>query len=63
MLWRVRHGMVCAANVLIDTETCELEQAQIGRVYEKANVHYSFFDDVNIAKTWALGIVEQGEAV
>ncbi len=50
--YRVKNGMVANASVIIDSHHADLQQMQLRRVYQAADVLFHVFSDVGSANEW-----------
>jgi len=50
--YRVKHGMVANASVIINSRHADLQQMQLRRVYQASDVTFHVFSDVGSAKEW-----------
>lgn len=50
--YRVKHGMVANASVIINCSHADLQQMQLRRVYQSASLPFHVFSDIDSAKVW-----------
>lgn len=50
--YRVEQGLVANASVLIDSSTADIQQLQLGRIYQACNITFYIFSDLASAKSW-----------
>lgn len=50
--YRVKHGLIASASVLIDSSTADIQQLQLRRIYQACNITFYVFSDVDSAKSW-----------
>lgn len=50
--YRVKHGMVANASVIINSHHADLQQMQLRRVYQASDIIFHVFSDVDSAKEW-----------
>lgn len=50
--YRVKHGLIANASVLIDSNTADIQQLQLRRIYQTCNVNFYVFSDISNARSW-----------
>ena len=56
--YRVKHGMLVNASVIINSNHADLQQMQLTRVYQSAGVLFHVFSDVERAKDWLVDFLD-----
>ena len=57
--YRVKHGMIANATVIIDSNNADLQQMQLRRIYQSSNVIFHVFSHIEHAKEWLSGFLKQ----
>ncbi|MBA6328267.1 hypothetical protein H4J46_10005 [Colwellia sp. MB02u-6] len=57
--YRVKHGLIANASVLIDSSTADIQQLQLGRIYQACNITFYVFSDIDNAKSWLEEYLQQ----
>lgn len=57
--YRMKHGMIANASVILESNSADLQQMQLRRVYQSCNLTFHVFSDVNSAKSWLTEFVAQ----
>ncbi|MBA6224629.1 MULTISPECIES: hypothetical protein [unclassified Colwellia] len=57
--YRVKHGLIANASVLIDSSTADIQQLQLGRIYQACNITFYVFSDLDSAKSWLEQYLQQ----
>jgi len=57
--YRVEHGMIANASVIIDSNLADIQQMQLKRIYHACDVTFHVFADIHAAKSWLTDYVEQ----
>lgn len=50
--YRMQHGMIANASVILESETADLQQIQLQHIYQVCNCVFHVFCDVDSAKNW-----------
>lgn len=50
--YRVEHGMVAIAAVLMNSAYADVLQMQLQRIYQTSSIQFNFFSDPEHAKNW-----------
>ncbi|MCJ8318010.1 MAG: hypothetical protein MJK12_00145 [Colwellia sp.] len=50
--YRIKHGMVANASVILNSSHADLQQMQLRRVYQSAELTFHVFSDIDSAKDW-----------
>ncbi|MDO6425840.1 hypothetical protein Q4489_02395 [Thalassotalea sp. 1_MG-2023] len=62
--YRMQHGMIANASVIVDSNTADIQQMQLKRVYQSCNLTFHVFTDIFNAKQWLVEFVkEQSQAM
>jgi hypothetical protein len=56
--YRARHGMIANASIIFDSSCSDIQQMQLRRIYQSANVTSHVFSDVNSAEKWLVEFME-----
>ncbi|NQZ80850.1 MAG: hypothetical protein HRT52_07515 [Colwellia sp.] len=57
--FRVQHGMIANASIIIDSVNADIQQMQLQRIYQASRVTSHVFSDKNSAKQWLAGFIKQ----
>ncbi len=57
--YRVKHGLIAAASVLINSSTADIQQLQLRRIYQACNITFYVFSDVESARSWLEQYLQQ----
>lgn len=62
--YRMKHGMIANASVIIDSNSADIQQMQLRRVYQTCNLTFHVFSDIVSAKRWLVDFVnEKSQAI
>jgi len=50
--YRAQHGMIANASIILDSNCGDIQQMQLRRIYQSANMTFHVFCDINSAKKW-----------
>jgi hypothetical protein len=50
--YRIQHGMIANASVILESETADLQQIQLQHIYQVCNCMFHVFSDLDSAKNW-----------
>lgn len=50
--YRAQHGMIANASIILDNNCGDIQQMQLRRIYQSANMTFHVFCDINSAKKW-----------
>jgi len=50
--FRVQHGMIANASIIIDSVNADIQQMQLQRIYQASRITSHVFSDKNSAKQW-----------
>jgi len=59
--YRVKHGLIANASVIIDSSTADIQQLQLRRIYQACNITFYVFSDINSAKSWLEQFLQQSQ--
>ncbi|SEL20335.1 hypothetical protein SAMN05216262_10775 [Colwellia chukchiensis] len=59
--YRVQHGLIANASVLIDSSTADIQQLQLRRIYQACNITFYVFSDISSAKSWLEQFLSQSQ--
>ena len=57
--FRIKHGMIANASVILESTTADLQQIQLRRVYQTCNLTFHVFSNLDAAKSWLDGFIEE----
>ncbi len=57
--YRIKHGMIANASVILDSHNTDLQQMQLHRVYQESKLPFHVFSNIDHAKDWLVDYVEQ----
>ncbi|UUO24320.1 hypothetical protein FGD67_14645 [Colwellia sp. M166] len=57
--YRVKHGLIANASVLIDSNTADIQQLQLRRIYQACNITFYVFSDISNAQSWLEQFLQQ----
>lgn len=49
---RTKYGMIANASIILDSNCGDLQQMQLHRIYQAANMTFHVFSDINSAEKW-----------
>jgi hypothetical protein len=62
--YRMKHGMIANACIILQSETADLQQVQLQHIYQVCNCTFNVFCDVDSARSWLSEFVEaQAKAI
>jgi hypothetical protein len=50
--YRAQFGMIANASIILDSNCSDLQQMQLRRIYQSANMTFHVFSDANSAEKW-----------
>ena len=56
--YRMQHGMVANACIILESETADLQQIQLQNIYQICNCTFNVFCDVDSARNWLSNFIE-----
>ena len=57
--YRVEHGMIANASVILDSNLADIQQMQLKRIYHACDVTFHVFANIEAAKNWLTDYVAQ----
>jgi hypothetical protein len=57
--FRVQHGMIANASIIIDSVNADIQQMQLQRIYQASRVISHVFSDQNSARQWLADFIAQ----
>jgi len=57
--FRIKHGMIANASVILESTTADLQQIQLRRVYQSCNLTFHVFSNLDAAKSWLDSFIEE----
>ncbi len=57
--YRVKHGLIASASVILDSSTADIQQLQLRRIYQACNITFYVFSEVGSAKAWLEQFLQQ----
>lgn len=60
--YRIKHGMVANASVIINSNHADLQQMQLHRIYQAADITFHVFSEVDQAKSWLKDYIEKQQS-
>ena len=57
--FRTKHGMIANASVILDSQSADLQQMQLRRVYQTCNLTFHVFSNIEAARTWLEDFIEE----
>lgn len=57
--YRIEHGMIANASVILNSQHADLQQMQLQRVYQESKLPFHVFSNIEHAKDWLIDYVEQ----
>lgn len=57
--YRMKHGMIANASVILESSSADIQQMQLRRVYQACNLTFHVFADLNSAKNWLCDFVNE----
>ncbi|MFT5758657.1 MAG: hypothetical protein ACI9LM_003403 [Alteromonadaceae bacterium] len=57
--FRVQHGMIANASIIIDSVNADIQQMQLQRIYQASRITSHVFSDKNSANQWLVAFIEQ----
>jgi len=60
--YRVKRGMIANASVIMESNSADIQQMQLRRVYQTCNLTFHVFSDINSAQNWLSEFIEQQSA-
>ncbi len=61
--YRMKRGMIANASVIINSNSADIQQMQLRRIYQSCNLTFHVFSDLGSAKNWLDEFIEQRSAV
>ncbi len=61
--YRMERGMIANASVIINSNTADVQQMQLRRIYQNCNLPFHVFSDIESAKNWLVSYIEDNEMV
>lgn len=62
-IYRQKKGMVAIAVVILNSAYADMQQMQLQRIYQDCHIDFHVFSDVDSAKTWLDGYIEQASII
>ena len=56
--YRMQRGMIANASVIMNSNSADIQQMQLRRVYQTCNLTFHVFSDVNSARNWLSEFIE-----
>ena len=57
--YRAQHGMIANASIILDSNCGDIQQMQLRRIYQSANMTFHVFSDVNSAEKWLVEFMNE----
>ncbi|WP_286234527.1 hypothetical protein [Thalassotalea sediminis] len=57
--YRMQRGMIANASVIVESNSADIQQMQLRRVYQACNLKFHVFADIVSAKNWLVEFVEE----
>ena len=57
--FRMQHGMIANACVILESETADLQQVQLQHIYQVCNCVFHVFCDIDAARLWLNDFIEE----
>ena len=57
--YRIEQGLIVNASVLINSNTADIQQLQLRRIYQACNLTFYIFSDINSAESWLEQFLKQ----
>jgi len=57
--YRIEQGLIVNASVLINSNTADIQQLQLRRIYQACNLTFYIFSDINSAESWLEQFLQQ----
>ena len=61
--FRIKHGMIANASVILESTTADLQQIQLRRIYQTCNLTFHVFSNLDAAKSWLDGFIKEKSQV
>jgi len=61
--FRVKHGMIANASVILNSSSGDLQQMQLRRIYQSCNLTFHVFSNIDAAKSWLSEFINEKSAV
>ncbi len=60
--FRTKHGMIANASVILDSQSADLQQMQLRRVYQTCNLTFHVFSNIEAARVWLEDFIDDKSA-
>ena len=57
--YRMKKGMIANASVILNSNSADIQQMQLRRIYQTCKLPFHVFSDIHCAKNWLCGYIEQ----
>ena len=57
--YRAQHGMIANASIILDSNCGDIQQMQLRRIYQGANMTFHVFCDINSAEKWLVDFMSR----
>jgi hypothetical protein len=61
--FRVKHGMIANASVILNSSSGDLQQMQLRRIYQTCNLTFHVFSNIDAAKSWLSEFITEKSVV
>ncbi|GLX79015.1 hypothetical protein tinsulaeT_23550 [Thalassotalea insulae] len=61
--YRMNKGMIANASVILNSNSADIQQMQLRRIYQTCNLPFHVFSDIDSAKNWLISYIEDNEVV
>ena len=61
--YRMKRGMIANASVIIESNSADIQQMQLRRIYQSCNLTFHVFSDIESARNWLSEFIESKSAV
>lgn len=61
--YRMNKGMTANASVIMNSNSADIQQMQLRRVYQQCNLTFHVFSDVESARNWLCDFIKEKSAV
>ncbi len=57
--YRVKHGMVANASIIMNSAQADLQQMQLQRIYQASKIRFHVFSEMNRGREWLTNYINQ----